>query len=249
MINHIHKIIFIHISKCAGTSVEKAFGIDHLDNTETNNSNLFGWNQKHGLHLQHATPQQLLDYGFVSKQEWETYYKFVIVRNPYGRAVSDYFYMIKDSGYIDSFKNYIFKRGKFKTILNDNSCTRYRGDHLNSQKEYFFLNGEEVTYDLVIRMENIKDGFEKLKQDLKLTDDFFDVHSKKGIKKFRHYSVFYNFYRKQLVYKKFKTDFQFFNYSYCNKKNLVETLKAVCPSVFFIPLKYWKNYIKSMFNK
>ena len=58
MISHEHKCIFIHISKCAGSSIETAFGIDVSDNTEGNNLNLFGWNKKYRLFLQHATPQQ-----------------------------------------------------------------------------------------------------------------------------------------------------------------------------------------------
>ena len=249
MISHKYKVIFIHISKCAGTSVEKAFGIDLSDNTETNNSNLFGWNQKHGLHLQHATPQQLLDYGLITKKEWESYYKFIIVRNPYERSLSDYFYMIKDSGLVDTFSNFINKRGRFKSILNDNTSTLYRGDHLYNQKDYFYLNGNEIKYDLVIRMETIKDGFHTLMQDLKLPRDFFSVHSKKGIKTFRHYSIFYNIYRKQLVFKTFIEDFQYLNYNFKNKKTCSETLKAVQISVFFIPTKYWKKFIKSRLNK
>src|SRR5690606_18407145 len=118
MICHTYKVIFIHISKCAGTSVEKAFGINLSDNTETNNCNLFGWNALSKMHLHHATPQQLIDGGFLTLDEWNSYYKFIIVRNPYSRAVSDYFWILKDAQVFDSFKNFIFRKGNFKKVMN-----------------------------------------------------------------------------------------------------------------------------------
>ena len=78
MISHRHKCIFIHITKCAGSSIESAFGIDISNNSESNNSNLFGWCSKDQLFLQHATPQQLLDFGHITQNIWNTYYKFII---------------------------------------------------------------------------------------------------------------------------------------------------------------------------
>ena len=79
MISHKYKCIFIHISKCAGSSIESAFGINLSNNTHTNNLNLYGWNEDNKLFLQHATPQELLDNKFISLNQWESYYKFIIV--------------------------------------------------------------------------------------------------------------------------------------------------------------------------
>lgn len=80
MISHKHKVIFIHIPKCAGSSVETAFGINVNDN-QLNEENLFGWDNKNKIYLQHATPQQLIDLKILSPKIWDEYYKFVIVRN------------------------------------------------------------------------------------------------------------------------------------------------------------------------
>jgi len=73
MISHKHKCIFIHISKCAGSSIETSFGINIRDNTENNNANLFGWNKRSKLFLQHATPQELLEHNFITKEVWDSY--------------------------------------------------------------------------------------------------------------------------------------------------------------------------------
>jgi len=109
MISHQYNCIFIHISKCAGSSIESAFGIDISDISSSNNENLYGWNDEHKLFLQHGTPQQLLDFGFINKKIWDTYYKFVIIRNPWERAVSDYIWMIHAIKKVDSFKNFLLR--------------------------------------------------------------------------------------------------------------------------------------------
>ena len=218
MISNRHKCIFIHISKCAGSSIESAFGIDISNISTSNNKNLFGWNDEHKLYLQHATPQQLLDHGFVSKKIWNTYYKFVIIRNPWERAVSDYIWMMNAIRKTDSFKNYLLKKGKFKDVLTDKFNDSYRGDHLNKQKDYFHYNGEDVIYDNIIRMEDINSGLTRVIEDLSLPKDFFNRKANRSKKNYSHYSHFYNAKRKKLFESVFSEDIEFLDYKYEEKK-------------------------------
>lgn len=139
MISHRHKCIFIHISKCAGSSIETAFGIDVKDNSEVNHINVFGWCNKNKIFLQHATPNELINLGYISEKTWNTYYKFIVVRNPWSRALSDYFWISTHSKIKDSFSNFLLKKGKFEDIMSNHNFPSYRGDHLNSQKSYFFF--------------------------------------------------------------------------------------------------------------
>ncbi len=68
MIDHANKVIFIHIPRCAGTSVEKAFtGLDYWMLNPV---------------LKHA-PASV--YKAFYDDAWDEYYKFSIVRNPYDR--------------------------------------------------------------------------------------------------------------------------------------------------------------------
>lgn len=71
MIKHDLKLIFIHINKTAGSSVESAFGEPTQD---------------------HRLPVEIIrDIGL---ELYNRYYKFTIVRNPWDRYVSMYHYRI-----------------------------------------------------------------------------------------------------------------------------------------------------------
>lgn len=216
MISHKHKVIFIHIAKCAGSSVERAFGIDFSKNGADYNM-LYGWDNQNKLYLQHATPQELLDYNLISKEIWDTYYKFVIVRNSWDKSLSDYQWMMRELNVKDSFKNYINKSGKFKKALNHKNNIGYRGDHLTKQIDYFYLNGKLIEYDRILYFDNLKEDFLLLTEYLNLSPDFFMKKINDGIKK-HHYSVFYSNKMKKLVDKKYKKDIVFFNFNFLDKR-------------------------------
>ena len=230
MISHHHKCIFIHISKCAGSTIEKAFDIDIADNSEKNNKNLFGWNKEHNLYLQHATPQELLDYGFITLEQWNDYYKFIIVRNPWDRALSDYIWMSKDVKKSDSFKNFIYKKGAFSKFLIQKNGKHYRGDHLNKQIDYFYIDGEEVKYDKIIRFENLKNELPLLFKELNINVASENQKYNVGKKIFTHYSKFYNSFRKGLIQNKFKKDIDYLKYKFEDKKSFIDSIKSFRPS-------------------
>ncbi|WP_443632568.1 sulfotransferase family 2 domain-containing protein [Candidatus Marifrigoribacter sp. Uisw_064] len=225
MISHKHKCIFIHISKCAGSSIEKVFGLDIADNSEKNNKNLFGWNKEHNLYLQHATPQELLDYGFITKEQWNDYYKFIIVRNPWDRALSDYIWMSKEINKSDSFKSFINKKGPFLEVLTQKDGKQYRGDHLNKQLDYFYIDGEEVKYDKIIRFESLKNELPVLFKELNIKIDLESEKHNVGKKIFSHYSKFYNSYRKRLIHDNYENDIDYLKYKFEDKKTFFDHIK------------------------
>lgn len=230
MISHKHKCIFIHISKCAGSSIETAFGIDISDNSEKNNPNLYGWNKQHQLFLNHATPQQLFDYGFLNDFVWQSYYKFIIIRNPWDRAFSDYNWLSKEQNIKDSFFNFIHKKGKFSRVLTEKNSEFYRGDHLNKQIDYFFLNGQQIEYDKVIPFENLSKELPSLASDLNLPPTFFDQRVNVSGKKITHYSKFYNRRRRKLISKRFTSDINFLTYQFEDKRNCFDYFRSLSPS-------------------
>lgn len=224
MISHKHKCIFIHVSKCAGSSIEKAFNIKINDNTEKNNINLFGWNSRTEMFLQHATPQQLLDYNFITHEEWASYFKFIVVRNPYDRAISDYKWLLKDSGITDSFENFLKAKGKFERILTIKDYWTYRGDHLVNQLDYFKLNDSIIEYDLVLRFESLTEDLETLCSRLALPSNFFIKRVNTNTNKKKHYSKYYNTKLKEMVEQKYWNDLSFLNYSFNDKRNFYDKL-------------------------
>ena len=68
MIDHANRVIFIHIPRCAGTTIERMFlGMDFWDVNPV---------------MKHATSSV---YRKFYARYWKDYYKFSIVRNPYDR--------------------------------------------------------------------------------------------------------------------------------------------------------------------
>ncbi|TPV33865.1 sulfotransferase family protein [Paucihalobacter ruber] len=234
MISHKHKCIFIHISKCAGSSIEKAFDIDVFSNATQNNKNFFGWSEKNKLFLQHATPQQLFDCEYLNYDIWDNYYKFIVVRNPYSRMMSDYFWISKTNNIIDTFENFILKKGKYYSLLNNNSTPDFRGDHLNSQYSYFQLNNKIINYDAVISFEDFNTGILKLNIKNELKEKILNNKINKSGHNMFHYSHFYNFNRKKIVERIYNEDIKFLNYHFENKHNFKSYIKAQLPSVYFL---------------
>lgn len=223
MICHKHKCIFIHIAKCAGTSVENAFGF-YINTPGALEAHL-GWDEEHKLYRQHATPQQLLDLGILKREHWDSYYKFIIYRNSWSKLLSDYFWVTKVNKIEDSFENFLLKTGGFSKVLNIKTESDYCGDHLYLQKSYFFLDGKPIIYDSIIDFDRINQGFEKVINDLNLEPHFFN--NKSNTRKFnkKHYSYYYTLKTKNLVNNLYHEDISYFNFKFNNIYRLPLFLK------------------------
>lgn len=231
MISHLHKVIFIHISKCAGSSIETALDVD-ISNLNANYENLFGWCDKRKIYLHHATPDELFEYNYINKNVWDDYFKVIIIRNPWDRAYSDYKWMKKELKLNGSFKDFVNAEGKFKKRLTVKNKS-YRGDHLNTQKSYFFLNGNLINYDMVLRFENLKNDLPILANRLKLAPDAFGKKKNQSKSKLKHYSHFYNSRRIKEFEKVFQEDIDFLDYSFDDQRNSIDKFKSYLPSYYF----------------
>jgi len=217
MISHKHKVIFVHIPKCAGSSIEVYFGVKPFKWTEPNYENLTGWCPKRKIHLHHATATQLLELELVSQEIWDSYYKFSIVRNPWSRAVSDYYWINGNTPFRISFKNYLEAKGRKRNILRDSSVKEYRGDHLLSQNEFIYID-DKLVVDQIIRLENLKTDFKEFAAKQGLTQSKLP-HDKKAKKVYEHYSHFYQDKEIKWVEEKYKKDIELFNYSFDDRRD------------------------------
>ncbi|MFC4701976.1 sulfotransferase family 2 domain-containing protein [Glaciecola siphonariae] len=115
MISHKYGFIFVHIPKCAGSSIEKAFG--HFDKSNSrgrqdhrsirmiekpfspikaikNTENIKDTIRRFREHFRsHSNPNNKLQ---VSADQFRDYFKFTIVRNPWDRAYSWYKNAMRD---------------------------------------------------------------------------------------------------------------------------------------------------------
>ncbi len=115
MISHQYKCIFIHIPKCAGTSIEKALG--HFDEYEGRGRQDHRSMRQIENSFASSGPGSLKDFMrrilpigrfkkrpsrnpkndlVVTREQYDEYYKFTIIRNPWARAHSWYKNMMRD---------------------------------------------------------------------------------------------------------------------------------------------------------
>ena len=233
MISHKHKCIFIHIAKCAGSTIENAFDVDIADQSPNNHKNLFGWDNTHKLYLQHATPQELIDYGHIDNKIWDSYYKFVVVRNSWDKSISDFFWMRKKEHLRGLFIEYLDRSGVFKSKLTDNTNPEYRGDHLTKQVDYFKLNGNLINYDRVLYFDQLASELPKVAKDLGLANNFFDKRVNVISGKL-HYSKYFSHQMIKKVEEVYKEDIDFFDFKFddqrTSKEKLLSFLKLKNPT-------------------
>ncbi|WP_339687003.1 sulfotransferase family 2 domain-containing protein [uncultured Nonlabens sp.] len=225
MISHQHKCIFIHIPKCAGTTIKyMLFPNEKVDWQQADYDKLHGWCPKRKFFMQHATAQQLLETELISEDIWNSYYKFTFVRNPWDRAVSDYFWLMNDQNIKDSFENYILRKGTFTKFLNDKEMLYYRGDHLELQTNFFDMEGL-LKMDFVGKFEHMNEDLNKVKEKLGLANTE-NLHINKSKKK-NHYSEYFSNELKKSFDATYKIDIDYLGYQYeqqSSKKSIFSKL-------------------------
>lgn len=134
--------IFFHIPKNAGTSMAAALS-DYGDMTVSA--------------PKHAKPNEVAKH--LSRKRFDNLYKFVIVRNPFDAAVSQYFYLLKDINNLahevvrtlESFEDFIFRY----YITWDDKQYHWTHDLLGNQ-----------TVDRVLKLEQLDDEIPALEKEL-----------------------------------------------------------------------------------
>lgn len=213
MISKYYQTIFIHIPKCAGSSIEEFFKVAPFDWKKRNMKNLTGYDGKRGIHLQHATASQLLDNNLISLSTWNKCFKFSFVRNPYTRTYSDYYWMMLDRKIEGSFEDYILKKGSFKEFLTNPYSSSYRGDHLTPQHKFIFNESEEILVDFVGKYENLQDDFNLVCDKIKVQRTLLPHAKKSDSTKKIPLSDFYTEKNKMLVQEAFEKDFLLLGYN------------------------------------
>jgi len=193
---HTRKIIFIHIPKTAGSSIE------HLLRDE-GRYELDFIGVRNGRSTHHYMGIEL---KMILKELYPTYYKFSFVRNPYDRLISEYFWCrINNVGHkfnktFDEFLDYVedvIKNKKFfKPIEND---------HFIPQYSFLFFNNKLLVNN-IFKYEDIETVAPLIKKRLKIKTVL--QHLNKSVKN----EITLIQEQKDRIYNLYKIDFDTFNY-------------------------------------
>ena len=206
MIDIENKVLFVHVPKTAGTSVQNAIFVDDplLSERKT-------------LWTTHTT---LEEYSLKHKKlSLGKFFKFTVVRNPWDRLVSDYFHYKEQPvirrgkaimGRDIAIQKYMPKSFEDFVMNNCYPVSKFRPLRLRPQLAYLTLNG-------VVDM-NFIARFENLEQDFKYIVEMLEKHGAKLPKvrasRHKHYTEYYNEETKALVAEKYKEDISYFGYKF-----------------------------------
>jgi hypothetical protein len=143
MINHKYKFVFIHIPKTGGRSIEK-----YLLDKNIHSDDLVDKFSDNTIINPHLT---INDYINIYGDEILSYFWFCIVRNPFDRIVSEYFYSftkkLTSSSFEDFVKNFEFESKTYKN---------------HELKQTDFIKNNKKQFDFIGRFENLEESFHKI---------------------------------------------------------------------------------------
>lgn len=202
-------ITFIWIPKCAGTTINKYFNLDHQVG---NGCFEYNFNNKRSVTFGHADINIIKKKKIMSNIFYQNSFKFCVVRNPYDRVVSLFHYLKLNKKYsFDNWVKYLYENKK--NIPKNNHRNIVYNGLINNQwnlmsswipntidKIYFFEDG------LINIINDINANIGHDENILSVPTINKSNH--------KHYKDYYkNKTTKEYVYEIYKEDFIRFNYS------------------------------------
>ncbi len=201
--------IFVHIPKCAGTSMEAALiplatpggRIEDLSEADRDRHWLPGQRERqHRKLLEYAAEFPLADY-----------FKFAMVRNPWERTVSQIEFLLKGKS---GKKVFIGSTAKENIEIYCNSIQRPGNQDLGAcQLDYLMDGTGGVGVDFIGRFENLTKDFNQICAKLGLPQPLALPHFKNAERP-EHYSEFFDDESAEWVRRRFARDIEYFGYTF-----------------------------------
>ena len=206
-----YSTIFIHIPKTAGQSIENFFlhkvGLDW----ERRESFLLRPKKSNELgppRLAHLRVEEYVHYGYISSELFSSYFTFSIVRNPWDRMISFYYYL------------QYHKRMNFTTFIKE-FYRIYKEEEnywfVRPQYEYLQNNKGKIEIDYIGRFENLQKSFDYIckqlgfKRTLLPKINISTHRPKKYPSTYQHY---YNSKIRNIVAEIHQKDIEYFKYKF-----------------------------------
>jgi hypothetical protein len=221
-VNHENKIIFIHIPKTGGTSIQKFLNLTFSDEAPSKKEQIdYFKEQKIKFDYYHSTAYQYKRY--VLKEYFERYFKFTFVRNPYDRCVSEFFYANKGhkkrditpshAPWLDLKPKKDFSPTAFSNHLVEYTKQTKRYKSHRACQSHFILdeNGNSLV-DFIGKYENLKEDLIKILDILKINKSIEELpHRYKNLVEYDK-SQYLTPKNKELILNIFEKDFELFGY-------------------------------------
>lgn len=208
-IDHKNKILFIHIPRTGGSTVEKCFNMyrnaNMLYGRKVINNKLYA--------LQHLTFSEHIKLKYVSRMD--EYFKFAFVRNPWDRLLSAYSFQCRNGKKFD-FSTFIsvsyeyIKEKRFLLSVNeyDTLKQKYGISLVHVIPQINFIRHKDYELDFVGKFENFK-------TDLKYILDLFNINCNipnVNKSKHKHYSKYFTDKMIDMVNEMYKEEIELFDY-------------------------------------
>ena len=198
LVSHGKKYIYIKNYKVGGTSVEVFF-----EKWCQNKNDIIGVRCGKKERKEKTTWHHLGSHTYIrsvlniiGKEKYDKYLKFCVVRNPYDKMVSAYFFKVGGGSF----------KGTFKEFCKSDS----KAYNLNR----YSIN-KVPQCDVYIRYENLTDDIKKLCKMLNINSSVKLPNYKGQYRpKDKHYSHYYDKETKKIVYNKHKKEFLMFGYKF-----------------------------------
>lgn len=200
-ISHKYKCIFIHVPKAGGTSIEKTSLFD--DQRERTNQPIGG----------HSNAMKFKD---TFPEEFNSYFKFAFVRNPWDRLVSAFFYL-SDFGSNEGDRKIAAKYiGKYNKNFHAFCCDFLKEENINNivhlRPQHTFICDEQdnILVDFVGKLENIEQDFKFVCNKLGCPYTLKHIRASKH----NYYTKCYTDETKEIVERVYQKDIELLGYKY-----------------------------------
>jgi len=195
--------LFIHIPRCAGTSMEWSLKKYTSYRIVKINPDTLRVHERHTRALDIRKK--------IGRKKFKRYFKFSFIRNPWERLVS--LYNMRTKLRTDYLRVSMARKGKRRRTKRYNLLTFHeflKFATIESMCWHIMNNNSEILVDFIGRFENVEVDFRKVCNHLGLKSDL--CHMQRF--NYPHYRVFYDQKSKNLAYKRFKKDIKTFSYEF-----------------------------------
>lgn len=198
------RLIFIHIPKNAGQSIEAFFGRKWVPNRQPDAPAEEPWPEHHKRH----TPLR----RYARDPDFESYHSFAIVRNPWDRMVSCYTYEMKRAkagiGLHRTNRQLLAQGIPFLEYL---TKADYETAFLRPQTYWLQNRRGEIAIKEILRFENLAEDFKRFALARQLPHcELPHVNQSERV----HYSTYYDEASAAFIAEKYKEDVLNFGYSF-----------------------------------